>query len=223
MNKKISLALAAVVLGTTFAYAHDTGVPHEEPGEVGTVTATEVRLVPISADGRKPVTAAATQPGKQPMNVVRTDGKMVIMGTAAIATGTATLSAAAMPMPMMVSTGDAAIDAQILALNKEMEVKMKALRDEYAVKIKAIIGDKKIIPQMNTVTIRRAEAGTVATGSGNVEVMMTQDGGQNVMYRVVDGQEIHDEMHNQAQPSTPGQPTITGNFIKNFFKGLFGR
>ncbi len=65
----------------------------------------------------------------------------------------ATTTRAAMVMPasqgiMMsqptITTGDAATDAQIKALQTEMEAKIKAIRDEYQAKIKAVIGDRKV-------------------------------------------------------------------------------
>jgi hypothetical protein len=63
-------------------------------------------------------------------------------------TTTHTMPQGMMPMPSMMSiptTGDATIDAQLVTLFKEQEEKIKAIRQEYEVKIKAITGDKKII------------------------------------------------------------------------------
>ena len=50
---------------------------------------------------------------------------------------------------VMITTGDSAIDAQIKALQAEMEVKIKTIRDDYRAKIKVIIGDKKVITGRN--------------------------------------------------------------------------
>lgn len=49
-----------------------------------------------------------------------------------------------------IATGDASIDVQIEALHKEMELKMKAVRDEYQVRLKALIGDRPISARLNT-------------------------------------------------------------------------
>ena len=51
----------------------------------------------------------------------------------------------AIMMPPVITTGDATVDAQIKALQQEMETKIKAIREEYRAKIKAAIGDKKVI------------------------------------------------------------------------------
>jgi hypothetical protein len=51
-------------------------------------------------------------------------------------------------------TGDPATDNQVRALQKEMEQKIQAIRTEYQAKIKAVIGDKKIIRQGTTTMMR---------------------------------------------------------------------
>ncbi len=48
-----------------------------------------------------------------------------------------------MTMPVAFTTGDPVIDAQVKALQKEMQDKMKAIAEEYSAKIRKIIGDKK--------------------------------------------------------------------------------
>ncbi len=47
---------------------------------------------------------------------------------------------------VMMTTGDAVIDAQIKTLIQERDQKIKTINDEYATKLKALIGDKKILP-----------------------------------------------------------------------------
>lgn len=44
-----------------------------------------------------------------------------------------------------ITTGDANIDNQVMILNQEMEDKIQLIHDEYRAKIKAVIGDKKLI------------------------------------------------------------------------------
>lgn len=44
-----------------------------------------------------------------------------------------------------ITTGDANIDNQVMILNQEMEDKIQLIHDEYQAKIKAVIGDKKLI------------------------------------------------------------------------------
>ena len=56
-------------------------------------------------------------------------------------------------MAPTITTGDAATDKQIKALQVEMEAKIKAIRDEYQAKIKAAIGERKatmIAPKMSS-------------------------------------------------------------------------
>lgn len=50
-----------------------------------------------------------------------------------------------MPKMEIPKTGDATIDQQLADLFKEQETKIMAIRKEYEAKVKAIIGDKKII------------------------------------------------------------------------------
>jgi hypothetical protein len=56
---------------------------------------------------------------------------------------------AEMPKMEIPKTGDEVLDKQLVALFNEREEKIKALRQEYEVKIKAILGDKKIINKDN--------------------------------------------------------------------------
>jgi hypothetical protein len=55
-------------------------------------------------------------------------------------------------------TGDLATDNQVRALQKEMEQKIQAIRTEYQAKIKAVIGDKKILRQGSSTTVRPVQA-----------------------------------------------------------------
>ena len=46
--------------------------------------------------------------------------------------------------PIIPQTGDPVVDAQLRALGAEMEAKIKAIREEYQPKFKALIGDRKV-------------------------------------------------------------------------------
>lgn len=198
MKKYLSIALFSTLLSFSFAYAHDTGVPHEEPaGQLTGTAPVQATLVPIPADGRKPV-------------IVRSG--TAIEGRAMIASGTPGEprgqiigmgnTSGSMRPPQ---TGDPATDAKILALNKEMEIKIKAIRDEYTLKIKAIIGDKKVLPV--------GASTTMVTGARHGE--MEQHGNTEVHTGKVQG----------ASTNIPDQPEgqPTGGFFLGLFKGLFGR
>lgn len=66
---------------------------------------------------------------------------------AMMATGTpGVMPAGQMMIPM---TGDEATDAQVKALVTEMQSKIEAIRKEYEVKIKEVIGDKQIVRREN--------------------------------------------------------------------------
>jgi hypothetical protein len=67
------------------------------------------------------------------------------------ASTTASMPAALPPVP---STGDVRIDEQVRALHKEMEAKIKTLRDEYQKKLKAIIGERKLLIASTTKQMR---------------------------------------------------------------------
>lgn len=137
MNSKIpSLFLAVLTSGVMFTYAHETGVPHDEPVDSQPV---EVQLVPLSAEGRRPVTSGG-------------QGSPKVEGSAPLQRGlearpvirVASGSVQSMPDQLRkVTTGDPALDAEVQALTLEMEAKVKAIRDEYSAKIRVLIANKK--------------------------------------------------------------------------------
>ena len=89
----------------------------------------ETKTNPLERTGR-PVMATSTRPQMNPR-----EGQMMQM------------------MAPTITTGDAATDKQIKALQVEMEAKIKAIRDEYQAKIKAAIGERKatmIAPKMSS-------------------------------------------------------------------------
>jgi hypothetical protein len=191
MYKKFLTIGVLTISSLSLAYAHDTGIPHEEPRMMASSTR-PTKLVPVSAEGRRPVLMEAR-------------GKMMQMASGTISTS----SMPGIPMEQMgqrLTTGDPVIDDQIKVLNKEMETKIKALREEYALKIKAIIGDKKLVPRVGSSTAPRRDGDRIMMGSsterrGEVRGMVTdQEGGKGAIGGQVSG----------------------GGLIKNFFKNLLG-
>lgn len=56
-----------------------------------------------------------------------------------------------------IKTGDPALDAQIKALNIEMETKIKAIRDEYVLKLKAIVASRATSTATTTPRVLRGD------------------------------------------------------------------
>ena len=89
-----------------------------------------------------------------------------------------------MMMPPVMTTGDATKDAQIKALQTEMEAKIKVIRDDYQARIKAIVGDSK--PRVASTTPRR---GVMMMRGSTTPPMMERedhegrDGGRDGMMR----------------------------------------
>ena len=128
-------------------------------------------------------------------------------------------------MPMMIeaniTTGDAATDATIQALQKELQTKVEALRTEYQAKIKAAIGDRKV-------TIR---GGMMASSTGARLPM-----GQGMMMRAtgtpMQGKPGQLRIRTQADGNVEGESVdasanegavVTHPGIFGFLKGLFGK
>lgn len=57
-------------------------------------------------------------------------------------------------LPPPVTTGSSTIDAQIRNLNREMEARIKAIREEYHAKLKVLIGNRKALVASTTAQIR---------------------------------------------------------------------
>lgn len=208
MKKQLSFIFATLTLCASYVYAHDTGVPHEEPATAVSVS-NEVKLVPVSASGRRPVTAG-DQGG---------DRRGGSGPERAIMTASTTGAQPMMPGAMgMVTTGDPVIDDQIKALNKEMEAKIKALREEYAVKIKLIVGDKKIIPRVSTTTRMRDDR---REDRRPVMASTTMPGGEHMMDDNDGGHVLSVQEHAEGEVSSSSRES--GNFIRNFFRSILGR
>jgi hypothetical protein len=69
---------------------------------------------------------------------------------------TATSSAPVLPPPPTI--GDTKIDAQIRALNKEMETRIRVIREEYQAKLKALIGARKAMIASTTEQLKERKA-----------------------------------------------------------------
>ena len=89
-----------------------------------------------------------------------------------------------MPKSEIPRTGDSIIDGKIATLVKEREEKIKAIREEYQAKIKAIIGDKKVLmkemmasgtrPMMDDMK-KKMENEEYRSGSGTPPMMRDED------------------------------------------------
>jgi hypothetical protein len=142
-------------------------------------------------------------------------------------------------MPPTITTGDATVDAQIKALQQEMEAKIKAIRDEYQVKIKTAIGDKKVLnrPQNWSSTtpsgMMRGEPGErMMRGTGTPEHQMFN--GSSTMRH--DGDMMRGTSTRPHRGDLPtgqavrGESTEDGNAdtneqggVRGFFSRFFGR
>ena len=123
--------------------------------------------------------------------------------------------------PKMMTTGDASIDAQIKALNIEMEAKIKAIRDDYLAKIKAIVGEKKLTasstrPAMSPPGMMQGEKRGMDEGNkmGRPFASTTDGTMQPPMKR---GEVRGAEVENSGQVGNNFGPRV-----QNFFKGFFG-
>jgi hypothetical protein len=145
---------------------------------------------------------------------------------------------------IMPTIGDATIDAQIKALSVEMEAKVKALRDEYAVKTQGVIVNNKltISPEAKASTVEM-EAKVKAlrdeyflkiqTIIGNKKLTLPVGANAPMMHGKEnqstvgatgtsqmsgDNMEAHTEMNTEIKQV---MPQSVWNRIKNFFRGFF--
>lgn len=136
-------------------------------------------------------------------------------------------AAVAVPAQMMaqpvITTGDAATDAKIKALQDEMEAKIKAIREEYRTKIDAAIGDKKVIGRGIVGTMM----GTSTQGTGTRMIMrkeMQEDRREDRQDRreeaKAQGENVGYAMRNER--ANENAEAREGG-IRGFFGRLFGR
>jgi hypothetical protein len=125
---------------------------------------------------------------------------------------------------MVRSTGDATADAEIKALNTEMEAKIKAIHDEYGAKILAVLQARKVTAGSSTAPRMgddRRMMGTNTHATGTPE-------GRPGMGRPQDGDHpMGDDQHATGTPGgvrpapMPMQQKVGASF-GDFFRSLFG-
>jgi hypothetical protein len=179
---KKTLITGAILAGAlAFAFALDTPTSTTtrpampKPGERRGMDNGQKRGIPFMASGTPRGDMKEMMRPCAPMNGSST--ATAVMGVAGMAFGM--LNTGDMKMP---STGDAAMDAQLATLRKEMDEKMKAIMNDYAPKFKAILGDK--MPQMasGTTMVVRGDAKVAPCGDrhdGDQKPPMPMQGGQN--------------------------------------------
>ncbi len=113
--------------------------------------------------GERKFTATGTRPIKS--KIEDNKGKMMrAMPNSGM--GTSTMGMKDDDMPPM--TGDAATDKKIQALHKEMMDKIKATREEYQKKIKAVIGERKVLTKE---AVRMMQASSTMKGDDHMRMM----------------------------------------------------
>ncbi len=117
-----------------------------------------------------------------------------------------------MTMPMAFVTGDPAIDSQVKALQKEMQDKMKAIAEEYSVKIRKIVGDKKPITATGTNGIMKD---TMHDMRGAMKNMMASG--------TKPGMRIGNMDHEEREGLEKDENRQDGRLekVQNFFRGFF--
>jgi hypothetical protein len=163
------------------------------------------------------ITAASAEEGGMMIRATTAVGAPMMRGSAQAGVATEVRM-----MPVM-TTGDAATDAQLKALTVEMEAKIKAIRDDYQVKIKALIGDKKIMPMMASTTpgaMRGEGRGERMNATASGTAMMQREGDD----RREEGDQMGRPMMGRAE-GEQGAQFVSQDFsarVQNFFKGIFG-
>lgn len=152
---------------------------------------------------------------------------------AMLAQGRPIMAAQMQMMTPTITTGDAATDAKIKALQTEMEAKIKAIRDEYQTKIKVVIGDRKVtISQGNGMDMRRGGedhmmmAASSSKGEGNRGMMMRQGypgiGSTSVQIENKGGSmRMQVRAHDDETGDTHVNVEMQGG-VRGFFGRLFG-
>lgn len=125
-------------------------------------------------------------------------------------------SATSRPVPTknvpMMTTGNANLDEQIKALNREMEQKIKAIHDEYQAKLKVLIGEAR--PQMV-----RPDGSTTTPGMRR-EVMERKVEIRERVASTTDG--ILRPGLRIGEMRGMGGENGVGLRVQNFFRGIFG-
>lgn len=106
---------------------------------------------------------------------------------------------------LFIKTGDSALDDQIKALNKEMELKIQAIHSEYITKIKEIVANKVASSTSASTTPRlKKELRFEHLDASSTFGTSTLDFGRDIRQREMEGAGI-------------------GSRIQNFLRNIFGR
>jgi hypothetical protein len=121
----------------------------------------------------------------------------------------------------MISTGDATKDAQVEALVREMETKIKAIRDEYEPKIRAIVGDSR--PMMGSSTRLMGDRGDRMYGDRANNATSTPRGGEGDRHEGRPGtngdRPVFPPRRGDQGPAATSTPV---SLLKNYFQSFFG-
>lgn len=107
------------------------------------------------------------------------------------------------------STGDKALDSQIMSLKKEMDEKIKAIRMDYESKIKTLIGDKKPVWASST---QKMMPPKMMDGPGSAMWATSTD----MKKRMENGSGTPMMMDGKRMPVRPT------SLLQGFFRSLFG-
>lgn len=187
-------------------------------------------LMIASAEDAKP---AGSKPTGQA--VVRTTKAVTEGGSRSDSnTGTAkSASVAASKPPMMEgrdmpTTGEKALDQQIMALRKEMDEKINAIRMEYESKLKTLVGDKKLMWATST---QKTEEPSMLNGPGSARWATSTD--MKKKMENGSGTPMRENVNDTQSPKIMPGGVKTGDkkmvlpskpvgMIKDFFQSIFG-
>ncbi|MCX6756746.1 MAG: hypothetical protein NTW35_01140 [Candidatus Nomurabacteria bacterium] len=205
--KKITMLTAVLVAGTIFANAEtQTQVQVEVQGQKPIRENIMRRVIPT----QRPTTATPPQPsgikGVGAVGNTNGDKKDDNKGS----DNGEVRGGGQPPIPM---TGDSVTDAKIKALAIEMETKIKNIRDEYQVKIKEVIGTRKI----NNGPVPGPRM-PIYTDDNRQNMGSTTDGAVPPMPRRNTGEVKGESVDGVGQSVGDG----VGMRFKNFFRGFLG-
>ena len=227
MNKIYAVS-ALIIASITFASAEDVVVKNNTVrGSNGMVRATEVKSV---SSTRSVITGTAKLMPSQGSGVSQGQVQVVRM----------------MPPIAQMTTGDPSIDAQLKVLLAEKDAKIKAIEEEYMVKIKAIIGThslnkiegekgnetkdnhldvknnkEKMISDYKEKQNQETERLEKMKSASHPSEMPVFDDNKNQNENQKPTTQVgRPVMQTQEQPPMPNQPSMGG--IKALFRGFFG-
>ncbi len=161
MKKIVSYAaFLSVFLVASSVFAHDTGIPHEEPQQEGQRGVVETKLVPIKGYGEARVQASTTAVPPRP--TVAQDKRMEKREGQAVSSGKASEDAKsgrdghAILLGLPVVTGNQELNAKLLVLHQDAVKEIEKVRDTYMAKVVALTGTTT----SNTGVLRRDDKGS---------------------------------------------------------------